>query len=77
MFFLLTNVAFWQFTAIYSRDLSGLMECLINGLPFFRNTLTSDMLFSGLLFGSYAFVTQAFAVQSAKPTPSAVCSLHS
>jgi len=53
-FFVLTNLGFWAFTPIYAKTLSGLWECYVAALPFFRNTLAGDLLYSGLLFGALA-----------------------
>ncbi|GAB4145827.1 MAG: hypothetical protein Fur0041_20340 [Bacteroidia bacterium] len=58
LFFFLTNTAVWMAdvtspVSFYSKDLSGLMLCIDAGIPFFANTLISQLLFGGLLFGSY------------------------
>lgn len=45
----------------YSRDLGGLASCYVMALPFYRNTLLGDALFTVLLFG-LAFATQRFRV---------------
>ena len=58
LFFAVTNFAFWKFMPIYSQDMHGLIECYVNALPFFRNTLLSDFAFAGLLFGSYVLLKQ-------------------
>jgi len=52
-FFLVTNFAEWAFYDLYPHTASGLMAGYVAALPFFRNTLASDMLFSGLIFGTY------------------------
>ena len=55
MFFLVTNGAVWFFAgdAIYPHTLAGLVQCYTAGLPFYKNTLAGDMLWSVVLFGSY------------------------
>src|SRR5579872_4741853 len=55
LFFLVTNGAVWLLAegAIYPKTLAGLVECYTAGLPFYRNTLTGDLLWSAVLFGSY------------------------
>lgn len=57
LFFLLTNWAVWQFSAWYGKSLSGLLECYVMALPFFRNTLLGDLFFVGILFGVYETVS--------------------
>ena len=54
-FFLTTNFAVWLFASWYSPDLTGLIECYVAGLPFFKYTLLGDLGWSGILFGTYAF----------------------
>ncbi len=56
VFYLSTNLAFWSWTPWYSRDLSGLAECLAMGLPFFKWTMISNLWFAALLFGCHALV---------------------
>lgn len=55
LFFLVTNGAVWLVAegAIYPKTLAGLAECYTAGLPFYRNTLIGDLLWSAVLFGSY------------------------
>jgi hypothetical protein len=50
-FFLVSNWAVWAVWQMYPRTLAGLEACYIAALPFFRNTLTSELCFSLLLFG--------------------------
>lgn len=52
--FILTNLGVWALTSLYPKTLSGLLECYVVALPFFRNTLVGDLLYSGLLFGGLA-----------------------
>jgi hypothetical protein len=44
----------------YERSLSGLIECYRMAIPFFRNTLLSNLVFSGLLFGIFELVQFRF-----------------
>jgi hypothetical protein len=53
LFFAVTNFAVWAEGRLYVRTLSGLGETYTMALPFFRNTLASDMLYTWLLFGLY------------------------
>lgn len=57
MFFLTTNFACWFFLpGIYPQTLTGLIECYAFALPFFRYTLSGDLLFAVALFsGSFAW----------------------
>ena len=53
----------------YSRDLGGLASCYAMALPFYRNTLLGDALFTALFFG-LAFAAERSRV--AKPVDSPV-----
>ena len=53
IFFIITNGAVWMGSTFYSQDIGGLIDCYILGLPFFRNTLIGDLIFTCILFGSY------------------------
>lgn len=55
LFFLVTNWAVWQFGTMYPLDFSGLIKSYEMALPFFRSSLVSDVLYSGLLFGVFEF----------------------
>ncbi len=60
-FFMLTNLAVWAFGTMYTHDFAGFLRCYTMGLPFFRFTIASDLIYSGVLFGAYALVTRAAA----------------
>jgi len=53
IFFLVTNFAVWGWSGIYPRTLLGLSECFVAAIPFFRNTLVSDILYLGALSSIY------------------------
>lgn len=55
LFFVITNLGFWLFETYYPKSLAGFADCFVAAIPFFRNTLLSDMLYSALLFGGLAF----------------------
>lgn len=55
LFFLATNGAVWLFSDWYPPTLAGLLAAYLAGLPFFRNTLAGDLLYTGFFFGAYAY----------------------
>ena len=65
-FFLTSNFTVWAEWSMYPKTLGGLGSCYIAALPFFRNSLGSELVCSLLIFGlsSYAtlFVQQSSAV---------------
>ncbi len=52
-FFLVTNFAFLPFYHQYPHTLAGMIESYTLALPFYKNSLMSDLLFSGILFGGF------------------------
>lgn len=53
LFFFVTNFGVWAITPLYAKNSQGLVECFVMAIPFFRNTLFSDLFFVGVLFGVY------------------------
>ena len=49
LIFVITNFSVWLVWDFYPKTFDGLVLCYSAGLPFFRNTLLSTLLF-GLLF---------------------------
>lgn len=69
LFYLLTNTTSWIIDTgnMYSNDLSGLLQSLYAGIPFYNNEITGsfflngiagDLFFNGLLFGTHALVSK-------------------
>lgn len=56
IFFFLTNFAVWAFTPWYVRTFSGLIQCYLMALPFFKNTLLGDLFYVTIFFGAYEIV---------------------
>lgn len=66
-FFLTSNFAVWAFGNIaYAKNLSGLMLCYAKAIPFFRNGIISDVVFSLVFFGIGALVAQAHSAIESK-----------
>ncbi|MEQ1833194.1 MAG: DUF6580 family putative transport protein [Candidatus Eisenbacteria bacterium] len=57
VFFALSNFGMWA-SGYYPRTWAGLVECYAAAVPFFRNTLASDVLYSAALFGGYALLVR-------------------
>lgn len=56
LFFIVTNFGVWLFAPWYANTLSGLIQCYVAALPFFRNTLSGDLFYAGVFFGSYELI---------------------
>jgi len=55
LFFLITNFGVWA-NGWYPRNLSGLFESYLMGIPFFKNTVFGDLCYTGIFFGGYELV---------------------
>ena len=56
LFFIVTNVGVWLVTGMYPMTLTGLTECFVLALPFFRNTLVGTFVYGLILFGVYEII---------------------
>jgi len=57
IFFLITNLGVFLLEALYPKTWAGFLECYVMALPFFRNSITGDLVYAFALFGGYAFAT--------------------
>ncbi len=60
VFFIITNFSSWIELPMYPKNLVGLVECYIAGIPFFPFTLFGDLVFTLVLFGIAAVATKRF-----------------
>lgn len=58
-FFVVTNFAVWITSGMYTHSISGFAQCYAAALPFFRNTVLGDLLYTGALFGAYVLAERA------------------
>ncbi len=56
IFFVVTNFAVWVFFSWYPHTWAGLVSCFTLALPFFKNTLAGDIIYTGLFFGLYELI---------------------
>ncbi|MDO8451365.1 MAG: hypothetical protein Q7S76_00675 [bacterium] len=58
IFYLLTNFAVWAIEgSMYPKTVMGLWQSYVMGLPFFRNSLAGDFLYTASFFGMYEIVS--------------------
>jgi hypothetical protein len=63
-FFLLSNFGTWLAPGSqYGHTLAGLVNCYIAAIPFFRNTMVSDLVYAGAFFALHAVLSRV-AVRS-------------
>ena len=53
IFFIISNFGVWFAGSLYTKDLNGLIECYVAGLPFYDESLLSTILFSYTIFIIY------------------------
>jgi hypothetical protein len=66
-FFLVTNFGSWLWFQAYPRTAAGLASCYMSAIPFFGWTLASDILYTGILFGLYAWLSRTVATSERQP----------
>ncbi|HEY2445541.1 MAG TPA: DUF6580 family putative transport protein [Rhizomicrobium sp.] len=72
LFFAVTNFGVWAMDAMYPRTLQGLIACYTAAIPFFRNTLEGDLLYTLVLFGGFALLERRYpALRSEAALPAA------
>jgi hypothetical protein len=76
LFYLITNTASWLYNPDYPKTFAGWLQALSNGLPgypptwtFFRNTLLSGGLFTGLFAGAMKLTEAAEPATEDEETP--------
>ncbi|MFA6017057.1 MAG: DUF6580 family putative transport protein [Patescibacteria group bacterium] len=57
LFFLITNFGVWATGTMYQKNFAGLMQSYAFGIPFFRNTLISDLFYSFSFFYGYRLLS--------------------
>lgn len=66
IFFAVTNFAVWMEGRMYSMTFDGLVLCFTNAIPFYRNMMIGDFIYSAALFGLYAYSLKFLQGYSAK-----------
>ena len=56
LFYLITNFGVWLVSGMYPRTFAGLTRAYILALPFYKNTLTGDLFYTGLFSVSYELI---------------------
>ncbi len=56
LFFVVTNLGVWIVSGMYPLTLSGLTECFVLAIPFFRTEVLSTLIYTVVFFGSYELI---------------------
>jgi hypothetical protein len=64
VYFLLSNALVWIGNGGYhhSRDMVGLFQTLIDGIPFYQNSIIGTIVFGSILFGGYFYLHPRFSI---------------
>jgi hypothetical protein len=62
IFFVVTNFGVWTLGGLYPKTAAGLADCYLAAIPFFRNTLASDLIYSALLFGGLVLAEKRWPI---------------
>jgi hypothetical protein len=54
VFFLVTNFAVWARGTRFPHNFDGLVDCYVDAIPFFGNSLAGDVVYATALFGAWA-----------------------
>jgi hypothetical protein len=72
VFFLVTNFVWFHIgNTPYPLNFNGMIESYVAALPFFRNTVIGDLLYTALLFGGFALLETRFAALKEHRVPQA------
>ncbi|MCP4257952.1 MAG: hypothetical protein GY774_10555 [Planctomycetes bacterium] len=75
LFFIVTNFGAWLVSNLYPKTLAGLAGCYVAAIPFFRNTLAGDVVYTFVLFGGFALAQHYLPILRGEPVamPTHVC----
>ena len=62
IFFIITNFGVWASTAMYSKTFAGLIQSYVMGIPFWRNMMIADIVFTVGFFSLYSYASNRKAV---------------
>jgi len=67
LFFIISNFGVWISSGMYPHDMTGFIACYVAALPFFYNTLLSDVMYSAIFFGSFEMAQKKFPALAFAP----------
>ena len=65
LFFIITNFGVWFSFDMYPKTFAGLVLCYEAAIPFFKNTLISDLCFTTVLFGAAVLINKKYPLATA------------
>jgi hypothetical protein len=59
-FFLITNFMVWATGGLYLHTTGGLFACYLAGVPFYRNQMLGDAVYTFAIFGGYSVLSRLY-----------------
>ncbi|MBK9107988.1 MAG: hypothetical protein IPM92_06285 [Saprospiraceae bacterium] len=53
LFFIFSNLSVWMNSSLYSKDITGIMECYVAAIPFFGNEVAGTLFYCSIFFAAY------------------------
>src|SRR5579871_2992924 len=72
VFFIASNFAVWMGGQFYPLTFSGLLACYTAAIPFFGNDVAGNLVYSGVMFGSYRYLVARGVIARRDARPVAV-----
>ena len=69
IFFIVSDLGIWLTGDMYPRTLAGLVTCFTMALPFLRNQMAGDLLYTAVLFGGFALLERQFSIVKLQQNP--------
>ncbi len=60
IFFVISNFGVWLNGLMYSKDLIGLFNCYVAGVPFLKGTFLGNFFYVPTIFGTYLIIQKLF-----------------
>ncbi len=60
IFYLLSNFGVWMMPSGYPHNWAGMVECYAMALPFLKNTVASNLIYTAVFFGAYELAGSFF-----------------
>lgn len=67
LFFAVTNLGVFFFEKMYPKTWAGLVECFAMALPFFRNSLIGDLVWTAVFFSLFELARRGIRVLQTTP----------
>ncbi len=58
IFFIISNFGVWMSGTMYPFTIEGLAACYAAALPFLHNTILGDLVYTGVLFGGFEYLSR-------------------